>query len=258
MRMKRKPAAWLLLCGLLLLPANGHTRAPLVLSLIEYPPLSSAALNGFGIAPAIVRAAFEKTGIPVTYQFYPPARAFTMAKTGQVGGLVGWVRSDEREQWFVFTDPFFEAPLVFFHLKSIPFDWKTCDDLTDLRIGITVKNYYGPDFHTAMDAGKLLVDEAPTDIIQFDKLLHGRIDLVPMNFYVGYGFIQGRYNTQTILRFTHHPWPLKISRYHVLISKAVPDCHILVEKFNKGLSLLKEKDEVDELIRQNILVPAHQ
>lgn len=162
MRMKRKSAVWLLLCGLLLLPAGGHAREPLVLSLIEYPPLSSAALNGFGIAPAIVRAAFEKTGIPVTYQFYPPARAFTMAKTGQVGGLVGWVRSDEREQWFVFTDSFFEAPLVFFHLKSIPFDWKTYDDLTDLRIGITVKNYYGPEFHTAMDAGKLLVDEAPT------------------------------------------------------------------------------------------------
>ncbi len=96
------------------------------------------------------------------------------------------------------------------------------------------------EFHDAMDAGKLIIDKAPTDIIQFDKLLHGRIDLMPINLYVGYGFIHSRYDAKTIIRFTHHPKPLKISRYHVLFSRAHEGNAALVETFNRGLDLLRE------------------
>ncbi len=224
----------------------------LVFTLMEYPPLSNSAVNGYGIAPSIISAAFEKSKIEVRYKFYPPARAFSLAKSGKVNGTVGWVRSEERAQWFLFSDAYFEAPLVFFHLASIPFDWQDYDDLKGLRIGVTLKNYYGSKFHKAMDDGLLIVDETPTDVIQFDKLLYGRTDLFPLSYYVGYGFIRSRYDEDTANRFTHHPKPLKISKYRILFPKGLKGSAELAAKFNRGLSELKNEAAYDEIIQKNI------
>ena len=92
--------------------------------------------KGYGINAIIVNAAFQKVNVDVSFEFFPPARVFETTKTGKVDGAVGWVWSEEREQWFYFSDPFLEGPLVFFHLKSYPFDWKTYDDLKGIPIGI--------------------------------------------------------------------------------------------------------------------------
>jgi polar amino acid transport system substrate-binding protein len=252
MNMRKNQIIYILLMLLVLLPDVGQAGEKVRLTLMEYPPLIGNKLQGNGIEPAIVAAAFKKVNVDVEYMFFPPARTYQAAAEGVYDGTLGWVWSEEREKSFDYSDPIFQAPLLLFHLKEFDFDWETIDDLRGIPIGITAKNYYGPEFHQAMDDGILTTDEASKDIIQFDKLLRHRIKLYPMNYYTGYYLIREKFIPEQVALFTHHPRPLKTSVYHVLFSKAVKENGAMVEQFNQGLRQLKESGEYDRIISEHI------
>ena len=233
-----------------ILPVSGRASDKVRLTLVEYAPLMGKEIKGFGIEPAIVTAAFAKLNIETEYSLFPVARAYKSAKEGIYNGIVGFVWSEEREKSFYYSKPILQAPLLLFHLKMFHFDWETIDDLRGLTIGITAKNYYGPAFHKALDAGILIVDEASKDDIQFDKLIRGRIKVFPMNVYTGYYMIQRKFNPEQAALFTHHPRPLKTSLYHVLFSKTVKGNEKKVELFNQGLQWVKESGEYDRIIEE--------
>ena len=240
----------MLIVLLVLLPAVSRAADKVRLTLMEYTPLMGEKVKGYGIEPAIVTAAFKQVNIDVKYDVFPPARSMKSAEKGVFDGTVGWVWSEEREKSFYYSEPIFKAPLLLFHLKEFTFDWETIDDLKGIPIGVTAKNYYGPAFHEALDAGKLTIDEASKDAIQFDKLLRRRIKLLPMNVYTGYYTIREKFVHQKAALFTHHPRPLKTSVYHVLFSRAVMENAARVELFNQGLRQLKASGEYDRIIEE--------
>lgn len=248
MRRALKISLQLLVVYLVILPTVVLAADNIRLTLTEYPPLKGEKIKGYGIEPAIVTAAFNKVNIETEYVVLPTARAYKSAKDGIYDGIVGFVWSEEREKSFYYSESIFEAPLLLFHLKEFQFDWKTVDDLQGVPIGITAKNYYGPAFHNALDAGKLTVDEASKDDIQFDKLLRHRIKVFPMNIYTGYYMIQEKFTPEKAAMFTHHPRPLKTSVYHVLFSRKVKENAGRVKLFNQGVQQLKESGEYDRII----------
>ena len=235
---------------LVMLPAVSRAADKVRLTLMEYAPLMGEKVKGYGIEPAIVTAAFKQVNIDVKYDFFPPARTFKAAEEGIYDGTVGWVWSEEREKSFYYSESIFTAPLVLFHLKGFAFEWETIHDLKEITIGITAKNYYGQAFHEALDAGKLTVDEASKDAVQFDKLLRRRIKLYPMNVYTGYYMIREQYDSQTAALFTHHLRPLKTTVYHVLFSRAVKENKARLDLFNQGLRQLKSSGEYDKIIAE--------
>jgi polar amino acid transport system substrate-binding protein len=233
-----------------LLPNVGQATNKVRLAIMEYPPLIGEMLDGYGIEPTIVTAAFREISVDVEYVFFPPARTYQAAKEGLYDGTLGWVWSEERETEFYYSDPIFQAPLQLFHLKEFRFHWEKISDLKGIPIGITVKNYYGPEFHRAMDAGILTVDEASKDVVQFDKLLRHRIKLYPMNYYTGYYLIREKFNPEQAALFIHHPRPLKTSEYHVIFSRAVKENETIMKRFNHGLRKLKESGEYDRIVAE--------
>ncbi len=248
MRKQRHVIRMLVIVVIVFVPVMSRAADKLRLTLMEYAPLMGEKVTGYGIEPAIVTAAFKQVDIDVEYDFFPPAGSMKSAEKGIYDGTVGWVWSEEREQSFYYSDPIFEAPLVMFHLKEFTFDWETMDDLKGIPIGFTAKNYYGPAFHEALDAGTLTIDEASKDNLQFDKLLRHRIKVFPINFYTGFFMIQQHYDPQQAALFTHHPRPLKTSVYHVLFSRAVKENATRLGLFNQGLRQLKASGEYDRII----------
>ncbi len=221
------------------------------MALVEFPPLMSKKMENYGCETAIVSAAFKSVNIETQYSFIEPAGAFERTKRGlNFDALVGWVWSKEREEFFYYSDPILEVPLVFFHLKTYSFDWGSYNDLRRIPIGIVTKNFYGIEFHKALNAGNIEVQKVPRDKLNFGKLLYKRIKLLPYNLLCGYFVIQTEYGTQKARLFTHHPKPLKVSEYHVLFSKANKKKKSIVELFNKGLHQIKESGKYDELMEK--------
>lgn len=224
----------------------------LQLAVFEYPPFLAEGEKGYGVEPAIVKAAFQQMNIAVNFSFLPPARALKMAGAGEYDATLGWVRSDERERDFYFSAPIAEAPLVFFHLRKLPVQWKTFDDLKDMTIGTVVKYHYGAAFHEAQSAGKIKTDEAFSDELNFKKLLAERIQLTPVNLFVGYHLIAKTFDADTARLLTHNPVPLKISVHHVLFPKAKPESQSRLELFNRGLKKIRESGELQRILKEHL------
>ncbi len=242
---------FLFFCYILMFSPLSLATESIRLALTETPPLMSKEMENYGCESEIVTSAFKVVNIETHYLFIYPEGAFERTKSGEnFDALVGWVWSKEREEFFYYSDPIFENPLVFFYLKSFSFNWESYDDLKGIPIGIVEKNYYGPEFHKAINDGILIVDEVSNNLLNFNKLLYKRIKLYPFNLLCGYYYIQKEYKPQEASLFIHHPKPLKVSVYHVLFSKAIKKNKSMVELFNKGLHQIKENGQYDELIKK--------
>ncbi len=241
---------WLLFFWSAITPHPISAKESIRMCLLEAPPLMTKTKGNYGCESAIVTEAFKCVGVDIKYFFVEPAGAIERTKHGvNFDALVGWVRSEDREEFFYFSEPIFEIPLVFFHLKTFPFTWESYDDLKGIPIGTIGKNFYGTEFQNALNAGKLTVQEVSQIKLNFDKLLYKRISLFPYNLLCGYFYIQKKYERQNAGLFTHHSKPLKTSVYHVLFSKKIKKNKRMVELFNKGLSQIKKCGKYDKLMK---------
>lgn len=223
-------------------------REEIAISVFEYPPFLMESDEHDGIEPALVRLAFERMGFSVKFVFVPPARAIEMAKLGQVDATLGWVRSDEREAAFYFSEIIAQAPLVFFHLKQKDFEWRHYGELKGKVIGTVNKFYYGPAFHKAQQSGLFQVDAVSDDILNLKKLIAGRIDLTPINLYVGYQLARELFDAGTAERITHHPRYLKQSEHHLLLPKVLGQSARRLSLFNRGLYEIKQSGEFQGIL----------
>lgn len=234
----------------LFLPGKGQAAERLLICLMEYPPLMGSDIKNYGISPSIATAAFRQVGIDVDYAFFPTSRAFKTAREGKCDALLGFVYSEERAKLFLYSDTVFKAPLLLFHLETLNFDWNAIEDLRGLTIGTTIDNYYGDAFHDALEKGVLKTDESPKDLLQYEKLLWGRIDLFPMNLYTGYYMVHENFSPEEISKITHHLRPLKTSEYHLLFPKALEESSARVRLFNSGLKELQDSGEYTKIIEE--------
>lgn len=230
---------------LVLLSSQVCARETVRLTNGEWPPYLSKELEGFGVASRIVTEAFANVGIKVEYGFFPWARAYEIAKTGKWDGSVVWSYSDEREKYFYFSKPVVIRKMVFFHMKDYAFDWKTMQDLKGIPIGATLRYHYGTAFEEAEKSGLITVIRLPYDELNLRKLYHGRIKLFVGDELVTPTMIAKHFTLEQRSRFTHHPKPLDVGGYHLILSKKVPENRNLIVLFNKGLEQIRKSGMLD-------------
>ncbi len=134
----------------------------------EWLPYHSENLPHYGAGSRIVTEAFALEGIKVEWGFFPWSRAYSYAVDGTWEASIGWIKTPEREEEVYFSEPVYGGPWVFFHLKSVPFEWNTIDDLQGLTIGATADYSYGDEFDNAEKQGIINVDRVPTEVQNFE------------------------------------------------------------------------------------------
>ena len=129
-----------------------------------------------------------------------------------------WSYSPEREIEFNYSEAIFKDTMVFFYLRKKTFDWNTISNLNGVRIGATSSYNYGKEFNDAEKSGEINVQWVPSDKMNFDKLIAGRIDVFPWELSSGHAFLKKHIKEQQALLVTHHPRSLKEDTYHLLLS----------------------------------------
>ncbi len=238
----------MLLAFFILLGVHGEGLAQETIRLTngEFPPLCSEELSHYGIGSRVITEAFALEGVRVEYGFFEWKRSYDQAKAGRWDGSILWGRTSEREKHFYFTDPILMDTLVFFHLKSYPFDWSTMEDLKGVPIGATASYDYDEPFRKAERDGVIHVQRALKDELNLRKLLKGKIKVFPCNLYVGLFMIQKHFTPEQAKRFTHHPKPIHQRPFHLILSKRVERNKRMTILFNKGLKRLKEANKLEE------------
>lgn len=214
----------------------------------DYPPFLSEEAAHYGPWAQVVREAFALENIQVEIQFLPWARAYNLVKDGERDGTILWGHKAERYPDMYYSDTVWEGQDVFFHLKSYPFAWKTIDDLKGIDIGATLSFTHGKEFDDAEKQGILEVKRVPSDILNFRKMLRGKIQIFPINLDTGYDTLRKNFTPTEIQLVTHHPHPVQVWTYHLLLSKKIDRNRQMLALFNQGLKRLKESGKYTQII----------
>ncbi|MCX4029813.1 transporter substrate-binding domain-containing protein [Endozoicomonas sp. SM1973] len=217
----------------------------------EWPPYSSKNLKFEGVMHRIITEAFSLSNIEVEYGYFTGARALDLVKRGRWDATGGWTPSDERAKYFYFSDILLDETIVFFHLKSIDFDWKQWNDLQKIRIGTTIGYFYGSRFEAAKKKLNLTINQTPKDELNFKMLLKHRIELFPSNLDVGIYILKTNFSTEQFDQITYHPKPVDQGPLVLMFSKKSEKSKQLLNIFNYGLRKLKEDGKYAKFLKDS-------
>lgn len=215
----------------------------------EYPPWTPEKLKHEGFTNHVIAEAFGLKGYEVEFTFYPWKRVYEAARDGKTYHATSfWYPSDERRKEFHYSDALQEDKTVFFHMKATRFpDWATLDDLKDKRIGATREYTYTQEFWDAQKGGRLNIETANSDELNFRKLFKGRIDASPTADLVGQSLVREKFSPEEAATVAFHPKALMSTTGHLLFSRQSEDSEELLTIFNRGLAKLKESGRHAEL-----------
>ena len=222
------------------------------ISVGDYPPYIDFSSKNKGFMSEIVLKAFNEVGVKSVFKQVPWKRVEDVdIPKGKLS--FSYVKSAAREQKFLFSDEIMTAPTMFIVKKSLKFSWKKVEDLIPYSIGISRGYWYGKEFD-AMKS-KLKIQIVNSDLINIKKVLKERIDLFPVDPYVGTQLLKKNFTSEERekLEFVMKP-SLSTDPMYVVCSKKSSKCGHLIEQFNKGLKTLRKKGEVKKIIERALNV----
>ena len=172
--------------------AFSSEREKIILTAFDYPPFyygEGKDLKGIGVD--IVKELFKRMDVEPVLKKYPLKRALNSLETGSSDGMMILIRTHEREKYLHFTVPVCTAKGVIWSSAEngrSPVEFKDFDDLLPYKIGITAGYSYGEAFDDFLKTADTEV--ANTDLNNYKKLMAGRIDIFPGNYYVAKGIIK--------------------------------------------------------------------
>lgn len=195
----------------------------------------------------IVKEAFAREGVAVSYQFFPWKRALLMAEHAEVSASPGWIQTEERSKLFLFSDPVLISRTTLFYRRDRPLVFNTMADLKGKTIGAAVGYTYGEAFDQAAQGGEFTVDRTSSDEANLRKLLLGRLDAVAVNRAVGFDILTRFTDAeQKQLAATDRNVNEQASR--MAVSRALPNAEQLLKTFNTGLAKLQRDGTVKRLL----------
>lgn len=212
----------------------------------DWPPYFSSTLKHNGVVSRIVKEAFKKEGIIVEYVFRPWKRGLVEAKDGKWAGTVGWIKTAEREEVFLFTKPIMALRPVFFHRKNNPISWDTMADLKGIKIGATDGFFYGHEFEKAEAQKTIIVDRTIDAYHSLKKLINKRVDLAAIERNVGRYKLLTQIDKDQAVLIEPQEKVLHSKPAYLLISKKTQHAHEIALLFNRGLEKLVRSGTVDQ------------
>jgi polar amino acid transport system substrate-binding protein len=216
----------------------------------EWPPFTSEHLAHKGPLSRIVTEAFALEGITVEYGYFPWKRAYDYARTGKWDGSVGWAPTPKHLQDFHMSTPVITVDKGLFHLKNIPFDWNSIDDLKGWRVGGTAGYAYGDEWDRAIREGKFKVDEVTTDEQNIRKLLLRRVDVVAMEVDVANHLLRTLLTPEEAATITQHPKLVMQTPISLALSRQSARNPELLKRFNRGLQRLTENGAYERYVQE--------
>lgn len=155
----------------------------ITLGYVNFPPYEYED-NGkaSGVLVTIVESVFQRADIPLSLEYLPFKRAYESVINGEIDGLFNFYKIEERLNFFDYSEPIIENPLVFFVLKDSTIEFNKLEDLSGLNIAVMRGYTYGVDFDENTSFSREVEE---SHISNFKKLKSGRVDAYPCDKLVG-------------------------------------------------------------------------
>jgi len=222
-----------------------QAKQSITLAFGQWAPYHSTSLPGNGLASMIYSEAFALEGIDVKYDVLPWKRGYDLAMRGEVHGSVGWLKTDERERHFIFSDPVMFSRVVMFHKRDLDLNWETLEDIKNYQVVLPLGDLSHELVRPAMRGGRGGVQTSNNYLLGMKMLIEGRADIFICNAEVGKFLLTTHF--PHVNNVTQHPTPVIKGASHLIISRNIPNGQALVKRFNKGLKTLKQNGRYDDI-----------
>ena len=214
-----------------------------------YPPLIIVDPGRTGLLSDIVRESFALGKVRTEFLGLPNNRAIAGLLLGIYEGSYGWGHSPERDAKLIYSGkPIYSFSMVLFQKKVSDISWDSMRDLARYRIGITLGNYYAPEFQSLVTSGVLTVDPADSDIANFTKLLHDRIQLFPIDLDVGLYILKNHFSNQERAKVIYQNKAVANIPVYVVIRRDLKNAVELRDRFDRGFQQLVDSGRYQKMI----------
>ena len=237
-----------LFAGLVAMPAMAADPVSINVD-IGNPPFAYARDGGrigLGVYPVLLKAVFDRLGVPLKLQAFPWKRALLELDRG-IAGVGGIYKNEVRLLKYDYSDPMFVERIAVYYNKNSPIKYNSIEDLYGKRVGVILGWSYGDDFDLARAYDQILV-EPVVDVEQnFEKLSRGRIDALLAVVESGDSLLaNGRYEDLVMAKTLLLANPAHLA--FLKKAKQLP----LIERFNKELAEMKKDGSLDKIVRQEL------
>jgi len=239
----RPLSMWIIISVLLLFSSSPVPGGEISLSSANYPPYFGPHLKNYGPVSEIITRAFHHAGYRVTISFYPWVRGEQKARAGEHDGMFPPWHTREREAYFLYSDPLFPNEIGFFKRRGMEISFKTWEDLRPYKIGIC-RGYANP---KGFNEAKLNTEEVAFDKQNLMKLIRGRIDLTLIDKKLAFYIIATEFPGYSDALEWMDP-PLESKMQYLCLSRKKPDHGKVMERFNRGLSVLRQSGEYQDIL----------
>lgn len=215
----------------------------------EWNPYISETLDSRGLFAQITIEAFATQDVEVELGFYPWQRVYQLSKSGEWDGTLAYAKTDEREKYYLYSEPIYTGQYVLFHLKTYPLKWQKYPDLSAIKIAAT-RGFggMGQEFLDAENKKIINVERLASDEQSFNMLLLNRVQAVASDLEVGRVLINKLFTPEKAALITHGPRLIQQAKYHLVLSKNLKKNEALMKKFNAGLNQLKQSGRYNQII----------
>lgn len=212
-----------------------------------WPPFLDPDHPQQGVAMEIVKAAFASQGHELKFNFVPWQRALDGVREGEYDVLVGAWKTQEREAFLKYSQPYLFNDVKFIKKKGSDFQYSGLESLTGKTVG-TVRGYgYGDAFEQASNFKR---EEAANLMPSILKVIGGRIDLTLEDEVVAKSLIS-KENPGALEQIEFLSPPLSSNGLHVASGLKNPRNGEIIEAFDKGLQAIKADGTFDAILQRN-------
>ncbi|EQC43900.1 ABC transporter, substrate-binding protein, family 3 [Bacteriovorax sp. Seq25_V] len=227
------------------------SKQPYIILSGDWEPYTGVNLKNHGIANNIVSHVMNQVNEKVEFHFVPWTRTLNLVLSNRKYiASSAWAYSEEKAKLYAYSDPFINNPENLFYIKDRDkvLEWNELSDLKKVKASFGGTRSY---LHSKVlgEAGVNL-DIANSDLLNFKKLLAGRINYFPCNPTVGLEIIK-KYFPEEQDRFAYIKKPIMNISLGLVVDKKNPEGLKFIEKFNKGLKIIKANGELNKIFEEH-------
>ena len=206
----------------------------------DYVPWTSSGAKYHGLVNRIIEESFKRRNYEVEFHFMPWARARQDTDEGRFDASSFWFRNADYERDYLLSDTIVVNREVLFHLKrtTLP-SWHKLEDLREFKFGATIGYSYTENFWRFGREKILQIEETTSDLVNFRKLVRGRVDIFPCEEVTGWSLLNHEFDSGIASLVTTHQTPLRTTEGTLLFSRGQEKSRRLLADFNAGLMELK-------------------
>ena len=216
----------------------------------NWAPYYDPSLKGGGVVTRIAKAAFAAAGHEMTVTFLPWKRVMWKTERGDFDAVMGAYYSKERDETFMFSDPFYDVVVGIMGWKDQGITrYDSLKDLKDYSIGYNDGWVYGEAFESADYLEK---DSAYDQTRSVRKFFAGRVDMVAMARNI-FSHEVSKLPEASLKDVVFLDPPLMVGALHIMFSPKLENAESLRQDFNAGLAQIREDGTYDKIVSEHIL-----